>query len=52
VAHLRNIREVGQYKGIDHTLQEHEIDVIIGPADSQMTKIAAAAGTASPELLA
>lgn len=43
-SHLRNIREIGRVKGIDKALGEHGIDVIIGPADSQVTKIAAAAG--------
>ncbi|EED21632.1 glutamyl-tRNA(gln) amidotransferase subunit A, putative [Talaromyces stipitatus ATCC 10500] len=44
VTHLRNIREIGRTNGIDRILKDYEIDVIIGPADSQMTKIAAAAG--------
>ncbi|KAK7224766.1 hypothetical protein V2G26_012769 [Clonostachys chloroleuca] len=44
VAHLRNVRDLGRTRGIDKILNEHNVDVIIGPADSQFTKIAAAAG--------
>jgi hypothetical protein len=44
-AHLQIVRTTGRTKGIDHVLKEHGLDVIIGPADSQLTKIAAAAGT-------
>ncbi|KAH8587275.1 amidase signature domain-containing protein [Bisporella sp. PMI_857] len=43
-AHLRNIREIGRTRGIDKVLNQFGLDVIIGPADSQLTKIAAAAG--------
>jgi amidase len=43
-AHLANVRSLGQAKGIDKILAEYELDVLIGPADSQFTKIAAAAG--------
>jgi len=43
-AHLSNIRTVARTKGIDRVLQQFGIDVIIGPADSQATKFAAAAG--------
>lgn len=43
-AHLENIHEIGRTKGIDKTLESFELDVIIGPADSQLAKIAAAAG--------
>ncbi|KAG0648046.1 amidase [Hyphodiscus hymeniophilus] len=43
-AHLQNIHNIGRTKGIDKTLEKFELDVIIGPADSQLTKIAAAAG--------
>ena len=42
--HLKNMRDVARRKGIDLVLQQNELDVIIGPADSQMTKVAAAAG--------
>ncbi|CAG9952035.1 unnamed protein product [Clonostachys rosea f. rosea IK726] len=42
--HLRNVRDLGRTRGIDKILNEHNIDVIVGPADSQFTKIAAAAG--------
>uniref|UniRef100_A0A8H7K0Y6 Amidase domain-containing protein n=1 Tax=Bionectria ochroleuca TaxID=29856 RepID=A0A8H7K0Y6_BIOOC len=45
--HLRNVRDLGRTRGIDKILNEHNIDVIIGPADSQFTKIAAAAGEPS-----
>ena len=43
-AHLQNVRDTGRTKGIDRVLEKYSIDVIIGPADSQLTKIAAAAG--------
>ncbi|PVH75110.1 amidase signature enzyme [Cadophora sp. DSE1049] len=42
--HLRNVRSIGREQGIDHILDTYGLDVIIGPADSQITKIAAAAG--------
>ncbi|TPX13844.1 uncharacterized protein E0L32_005788 [Thyridium curvatum] len=42
-AHLQNARTLSRTDGIDRMLQDYGIDVIIGPADSQMTKIAAAA---------
>ncbi len=38
------IRHIARAKGIDHALKENDLDVIIGPADSQLTTIAAAAG--------
>ena len=47
-AHLRNVRDLGRAKGIDQVLEKHEVDVIIGPSDSQITKIAAAAGMPDP----
>jgi amidase len=43
-AHLQNVRDAGQGRGIDKMIEEYGVDVIIGPADSQLTKIAAAAG--------
>lgn len=43
-AHLQSIHDRGRAKGIDKILKEFELDVIFGPADSQVTKIAAAAG--------
>ncbi|KAK2737896.1 hypothetical protein FQN57_007347 [Myotisia sp. PD_48] len=43
-AHLQNVRETGRARGIDHIINKYGVDVIIGPADSQLTKIAAAAG--------
>jgi hypothetical protein len=43
-AHLQNVREIGRTRGIDKVLNQLGLDVIIGPADSQLTKIAAAAG--------
>ncbi|RHZ70336.1 hypothetical protein CDV55_108201 [Aspergillus turcosus] len=43
-AHLQNVRDTGRRRGIDHILNKYGVDVIIGPADSQLTKIAAAAG--------
>ncbi|VUC23994.1 unnamed protein product [Clonostachys rosea] len=41
---LRNFKVPDDVKGIDKILKEYNLDVIIGPADSQFTKIAAAAG--------
>ena len=43
-AHLQNIRKTARTNGIDQALTQGDLDVIIGPADSQLTKIAAAAG--------
>ena len=43
-AHLKNMRDIARRRGIDLMLQQNDLDVIIGPADSQVTKVAAAAG--------
>lgn len=43
-AHLQNVRDTARSRGIDQVLKQNGLDVIIGPADSQLTKIAAAAG--------
>lgn len=43
VAHLANIHRVARTRSTNHILQEYGLDVIIGSADSQETKIAAAA---------
>ena len=45
------IRDVGRTQGVDHTLAEYDIDVIIGPAESDLTTLAAASGIGfSPRL--
>lgn len=41
---MTKIRDVGRSRGIDHTLEEYNIDVIIGPAESALTAFAAASG--------
>ena len=43
-AHLQSMHDRGRTKGMDKIPKEFELDMIIGPADSQVTKIAAAAG--------
>ncbi|CAH0027361.1 unnamed protein product [Clonostachys rhizophaga] len=44
IAHLRYFLDLGRTRAIYKLLNEHNIDVIIGPADSQFINIAAAAG--------
>lgn len=41
---MKHCRKVGRDEGIDYTLRSHGIDVIIGPADSDLDEIIAAAG--------
>lgn len=41
---MTKIRDVGRTRGIDHTLKEYDIEVIIGPAESALTAFAAASG--------
>ncbi|KAI4220073.1 MAG: hypothetical protein LQ349_008177 [Xanthoria aureola] len=43
-ATLQYAREVSRTKGIDKILEDYNLDVIIGPAESSMTDIAAASG--------
>ena len=43
-AHLQNARDTAKTRGVDQVLKRDQLDVVIGPADSQLTKIAAAAG--------
>lgn len=45
---LAHARKVARDLGIDKILSDYDIDVIIGPADSDLPKIAAAAGTLMP----
>lgn len=47
---LARIREVGRKLGIDKTLHDNSIDVIIGPADSAFSLLACAAGYPSATL--
>lgn len=49
-AALKYARDVGRTRGIDKILKEYEIDVIIGPAESSMTDLAAASGSYIPWL--
>lgn len=42
IAHCHHIART---KGFDKTMEENGIDVIIGPADSSLTLLIAAAGT-------
>ena len=44
---LAHARRIGRDEGIDKILEEYDIDVIIGPADSKMPTIAAASGMAT-----
>lgn len=41
---MANLRDLGRTRGIDHTLAEYDIDVIIGPAESYLVDFAAASG--------
>ncbi|KAI1773051.1 putative glutamyl-tRNA amidotransferase subunit A [Hypoxylon cercidicola] len=41
---LEHLRRTSRDNGIDYILKEFEVDVIIGPADSFMTSLAAASG--------
>jgi len=43
-ANLNHARDVSRTKGIDKMLKDYDIDVIIGPAESAMTDLAAASG--------
>lgn len=38
------MRDVALTRGVNRVLEEHDLDVIIGPADSAMSSFAAAAG--------
>ena len=42
--HLEHLRNVARTQGVDYILQKYGADVIIGPADSMLSKIAAGAG--------
>ncbi|KAJ5098877.1 hypothetical protein N7532_005878 [Penicillium argentinense] len=42
--HLAHLREVARDRGIEKVLQEHGVDVIIGPTDSNLRSLAAAGG--------
>jgi amidase len=41
---LNYIKRMSTVEGIDKTLAQYDIDVIIGPADSFLSSLAAAAG--------
>lgn len=45
---LSHMRQWGRDKGIDHILKEYNVDVIIGPADSELTQFSAASGKTLP----
>lgn len=42
---VSHARTVGREKGIDTLFKKHDINVLIGPAESSMTVFAATAGT-------
>lgn len=42
---MKFVRQVSRDEGIDHILKKYGCDVIIGPADSPMTYLAASSGT-------
>ena len=44
-AYVKKLREVGRTRGVDETLNRYNIDVIIGPAESNLAEVAAASGT-------
>lgn len=44
-ATFQHAREVSRTKGIDKILTDYNLDVIIGPAESSMTDMAAASGS-------
>ncbi len=46
-AHLRHMRDVAFKKGVNRVLEQHDLDVIIRPADSGLSSFAAAAGLSS-----
>lgn len=48
---LAHLRRVSREEGIDLALQNNDIDVIIGPADSELASIAAASGQSSAHRL-
>ncbi|KAI0098026.1 putative glutamyl-tRNA amidotransferase subunit A [Nemania sp. FL0031] len=41
---LRHLRYISRDSGVDYVLEQHGVDVIIGPADSFLTSIAAGGG--------
>ena len=41
---MAHTRLIGRTEGIDKTIDDNEIDVIIAPADSPLSDIASAAG--------
>lgn len=41
---LRNVRRIGRELGIDKTLKDNDIDVILGPVDSGPSLFASASG--------
>jgi amidase len=43
--YLKKLREIARTQGVDRILNEYDADVIIGPADSLLSSIAAASGT-------
>lgn len=45
---VAEMRSTGREQGIDKTLKEFDVDVIIGPADSSVNLIIAAAGRLPP----
>lgn len=44
-ATLQYARQVSRTKGIDKILEDYNLDVIIGPAESSMTDLASASGS-------
>lgn len=43
-AAIAHARKVGREEGIDHTLSKYNVDVILGPADSELANICSASG--------
>lgn len=42
--HMAELRRIGKIEGLEKTLDEYGIDVIIGPAESGLCELCAAAG--------
>jgi amidase len=42
---FKHMREVSRGRGIDYILEKYGVDIIIGPADSFLSSLAACSGT-------
>lgn len=46
--YMKILRRLGKTDGLEKTLRAYDIDAIIGPAESSLTELCAAAGTFRP----